>query len=46
MSDNSVRDLYLLKGSSFFLGGGERMEGEGSRHTIYEIRYTGLKLPM
>ena len=45
MSDNSVRDLYLLKRSSFFLGG-ERMEGEGSRHTIYEIRYTGLKLPM
>ncbi len=45
VSDKSVRHWCLLN-KKFSLPSGERMEGEGSRHTIYEIRYTGLKLPM
>ncbi len=45
VSDKSVRHSCLAN-KSFLSFRGEKIEGEGSRHTIYEIRYTGLKLPM
>jgi hypothetical protein len=45
VSDKSVRHSCLANKSSLSLRGREwRMRG--SRHTIYEIRYTGLRLPM